>query len=158
MTARPTKAPLPGTDPSFHEFRKYLSPMTHKGKNILASFASCKHKACNYSSAWASNTGRELGMWRHRSEKVTEARLWYFMKLGFGPEKARLMMSEVADKHSHTWENWEGLVNGFIRLLAGVDLEDLPAFNHQAQYHLGAGAMDCAKAALDRELDIIPKK
>lgn len=154
MTGR---APLPGTDPSFHEFRKYLSPMTHKGKRILASFASCKHPKCNYSSAWASNTGRELGMWKHRSEKVNEARLWYFMKMGWGPEKAQLQMNEVADKHSHTFENWEILVTGFIRLLSGVDLDELPTMNYQVQYHLGTTAMDCAKAALDREMEILPK-
>jgi hypothetical protein len=132
--------------------------MTVRGKKILASFASCKHPKCNFSSAWGSNAGRELGMWRHRSEKVREARLWYFMKMGWGPEKAQLRLSEVADKHSHTWENWEILVTGYIRLLAGVDLDELPTFNYQAQYHLGTGAMDCAGAALDQEYETVPKK
>lgn len=148
---------LPGTDPKFHEYRKYLSPVKYKGRQILASFGSCKHAGCNYSGAWSSNAGREVGMWKHRSEKVRDARLDYFLrKMRVGPDKAMELQMEFADKHSHTYERWVELVEGFIRVTSGLNAEDeaLPTMDYATPYHLGVGAKDMAMRILDRNYEI----
>lgn len=151
-TARPAYT-LPGLDPMFHEARKYLSPMRVKGELILASFGSCKETGCNYSAAWATNAGRDLGMWKHRSDAVRDARLDFFMrKMRMGPDKATEMLGEFADKHSHTFENWMELVEAYFRNLAGVGIDDdsVPTINWAVKYQLGKGA----KAVVTEILDV----
>lgn len=148
---------LPGTDPTFHEYRKYLSPMKYKGQKILASMGSCKHAGCNYSGAWSSNALREVGMWKHRSEKVRDARLDYFLrKMRVGPDKAAELQMEFADRHSHTYENWVELVEGYIRVLAGLNPDDeaLPPIEPMTPYHLGVGARAMAIRILDKGYEI----
>lgn len=148
---------LPGTDPTFHQYRKYLSPMKYKGQQILASMGSCKHPGCNYSGAWSSNAGREVGMWKHRSEKVRDARLDYFLRrLKVGPDKAIELQIEFADRHSHTYENWVELVEGYIRVIAGLTADDeaLPPIESITPYHLGVGAKQMALRILDQGYEI----
>lgn len=148
---------LPGTDPMFHQYRKYLSPMKYKGQQILASMGSCKHPGCNYSGAWSSNAAREVGMWKHRSEKVRDARLDYFLrKMRVGPDKAIELQLEFADKHSHTYENWVDLVESFIRVTAGLTVDDeaLPTMDYATPYHLGVGAKAMAMKILDKGYEI----
>jgi hypothetical protein len=148
---------LPGTDPKFHEYRKYLSPMRYKGQQILASMGSCKHSGCNYSGAWSSSAAREVGMWKHRSEKVRDARLDYFLRrMKVGPDKAVELQMEFADKHSHTHRDWVQLVEGYIRVIAGLNPDDdaLPDAEFITPYHKGVGAKAMALKILDQGYEV----
>lgn len=151
----PTQDQLPGIDPKFHEVRKYLAPVRYKDKRILASFGSCKEPGCNFSEGWTTNVGRDLGMWKHRAGEVRKARLKLFKKISQGDHrKAADMLLETADKHSHTFENWVGIVEGFIRNLAGIDLNDLPDYRYRTEYHIGTSALTAAEQAIDQDYEI----
>lgn len=151
MKVLPRPHNLPGTDPQFHEARKYLSPMTYKGREILASHGSCKQEGCGYHSAWTSNKARDLGMWKHRALKVVHARIRYFGKVAQGDvKKIGILLRETADHHTHLFEPWLQEVKVFLNELAGVGVDDLADVNFQVEYDLGNSAYDVAKAALDR--------
>jgi hypothetical protein len=143
---------LPGTDPSFHQSRNYLSPSKHGGKEILASFGSCKEDGCGYRCGWTSNKARDLAMWKHRAFKVVEARIPYFKKIAQGDtQKVSELLRQTADKNTHLYPFWLKEVEGFFFNLAGDDAGlVLPEYNFQVEYDLGNGAYDVAKAALDK--------
>lgn len=143
---------LPGTDPRFHEARKYLTPVVYRGREILASHGACKETGCNYSSAWTSNKARDKGIWTHRAAKVVEARLVYFQKtLGFSAAQSARMLAETADKNSHTYEQWLTLTREFFLKLAGEDLDlSLPEHSYQVRYDLGHNPWDTAREVIDR--------
>lgn len=136
---RQHKKVLPGTDPTFHVCRRYLSPVMYKGKEILAFHASCREQGCQFSSAWASDAGRDLGMWRHRSEKVQEARRDQFIKeYGGNLGKVEAAMLRTADKNSHTFENWAEAVEVLYRGRIGEDFTiELENPQLRKDYHLG---------------------
>lgn len=150
MIVLPRPHDLPGTDPRFHEARKYLSPVKYKGREILASHGACKETGCNYSSAWTSNKARDRGMWQHRALRVREARMLYFHEKFQGDQrKVGETFQQTADKHTHEFNSWMGLVGSFIDDFADVALEDLPDYRFRVEYDLGNSAYDVAKAALD---------
>lgn len=138
---------IPGTDPTFHEMRLYMTPMTYKGKKILAFHASCKQSKCGFSSAWASPAGREVGMFKHRSEKVTEARRDHLIrKLGGDLVKINLALRDLSDKNSHTYENWveniEGIYRGYIGDPFEIDSENKQL---KVDYYIGLTAQEVAR-------------
>lgn len=150
---------LPGTDPRFHESRNYLSPVMYKGREILASHGSCKQDGCGYSSAWTSNSARDRGMWMHRALHVRELRMKYFFNLTKDNAKSAIMFMETADKNSHTYGAWLGIMRDFFFSLLGDDAElNVPDYKITTKYHLGVGAKDAAESLLDEVSKIKPQQ
>lgn len=142
---------LPGTSPNFHSSHNYLTSIRYKGREMLASHGSCRETGCNYSSAWTSNEARDRGMWKHRAEKVAEARVSYFRKLtNFNPKKAQRLLDETADHNVILFDKWMVRVQSFLSELAGEDIPELPKGPYQVRYMRGVGAMDMAKEILAR--------
>lgn len=151
--AKPNK--IPGTDPEFHEMRLYMTPMTYKGKKILAFHASCKHPKCGFSSAWASDAGREVGIFKHRSEKVTEARRDHFVrKLGGDLVRINLSLRDVSDKNSHTYENWTENIEAIYRSYIGDPFEiDRENKQLKVDYYIGLTAQEVARKIFSQNFD-----
>lgn len=138
---------LPGTDPRFHEPRKYLSPARVRGDEILAAHGSCKEQGCDYRSAWTTMAARDRGMWLHRALKVREARVLYFAER-FGDTDPRVgqLLLETADFNSHFFAPWKQLVKDFFFNLVGDDVEVLlPEYDYYKDYKEGNAALDTAK-------------
>jgi len=151
MTRMPRPHDLPGTDPRFHEHRKYLSVMKVQGVERIVSNGSCKHDGCGYSAAWATNAGRDRGMWQHRAYLVVEARIQYFKtKFQGDTKKMTRALIETVDCHTHLFAHWMKQVDEFILELAEVKSTDLPDFNFRVEYDLGSSAYDVAQAAIEK--------
>lgn len=139
---------LPGTDPRFHEPRKYLSPVMIRGEEILASHGSCKEPGCGYRSAWASMAARDRGMWLHRAIKVREARMVYFIeRFGerFGDRdgaKLEQLFLETADNNSHFYKPWLAIVNRLLVEAVEAGVEDLPDYDTYLDYKVGTSAVE----------------
>lgn len=112
---------LPGTESSFHEMRLYMTPMTYKGKKILAFHAACKQEKCRFSSAWATSIGRDLGIFKHRSEAVLKERRKFFKRHYTNASVSRIekLVTENADRNSHSYENWVEIVESLHRTRTG---------------------------------------
>lgn len=137
---------LPGADPKFHPRRSYSSAMTYKGKQIIAYHATCRDNKCTFSSAWASRDSMNAGFWAHRAAQVIDARYRYFTQVKrVTPLRAQNLVQQVADKHSHTYDEWRDLAMGMVRVKAGVDAGDLPIdYPYQRDYEIGTRAIDTA--------------
>ena len=138
---------LPGTDPRFHEPRKYLSPARHNGQEILGAYGSCKEDGCGYRGGWTTTSARDRNMWMHRALKVRSARLEYFLRLfpePLDPRPGRLLL-ETADKNSHFFHPWTEEVLRFYRELAGEDKLPLPEYDYYTEYKSGKFALDTAR-------------
>lgn len=150
----PAPHDLPGTDPRFHEPRKYLSPVMHHGEKILASFGSCKEDNCGYRGAWVTRAARDRNMWMHRALKVREARIIYFTKLFPNPLDPRpgQLFLETADHNTHFFAPWQNQVKLFYRDLTGDDRIDLPEYDFYREYQDGKFAMDTARFIFEANL------
>lgn len=107
-------------DPYFHEPRKYLSPVTHRGREIIGYFGSCKEPGCGYSSGWTTDLARTLGFWTHRADKI---KTWRLEKLTEELDDSAMIviaMENITDKHSHTYEGWSAMVDVIIRRRLGL--------------------------------------
>lgn len=151
LARRNTK--LPGTDPTFHEFRLYLAPVKYKGKEILGHFASCKHTKCGFSSAWTNHEARAAGMFKHRSEKVVEARRDHFARTMTDPDRIADMLLDTADRHSHTHDKWFSTVETIWGHYTGLPLNQMPEFKSQVDYHMGVSAREAARKLIAQEYD-----
>lgn len=140
-------------DPYFHEFRKYMSPVVHKGKQTIGYFASCKQSGCGYSSGWASEIGRNIGMWRHRSVKIVAQRHGQLTRLHGNDSKAIISaLEDLADNQTHTYENWAETVKTIIRRKLGLAgegaVDQIPKSEAETYYHLGYTALTVADRAI----------
>lgn len=151
---------LPGTNPMFHEFRKYMAPVTHKGREILGYFASCKQSDCNFRAAWGSNNARIAGMFTHRSQIVLEARYRFFAEMfkpilpftEVDPDRIADAIIETADKHTHTLENWVE----HVETLYGhyTDGDSLPTYPKlEIDYYMGASAREVARNVIAHHIE-----
>jgi hypothetical protein len=149
--------PLPGTDPTFHEMRRYYSPITHKGRKIMGHFASCKESGCGYSGTWANNKARDKGIFVHRSEKIKEARFKFlveqFRPLGEGEvdmDRIGDAVLETSDKYTHFFEGWVDQVE----ILYGYHTngESLPHYaDLEKNYIDGASARETVRNIISQQ-------
>lgn len=135
---------LPGTDPRFHEARKYLSPVKVRGEEILAAFGSCKEEGCNYRAAWNNSASRDRNMWLHRAMKVREARMLYFIDRFGDKDPAYLgqLFLETSDMNTHYYNPWLDVVKKLYRDLAGDKTLELPEYDYYVEYKAGKMAKD----------------
>lgn len=159
MTVAKPNTELPGTDPEFHKSRYYLTPVRYKGRKILGSVASCRHQGCNWTATYATNVGRDIGSFRHRSEKVLTARLEYFTATfpALSSDGIEGLILESADKHSHGLEGWKMNVRTMMARLTGAPADFVPTAEQLWQlevgYHLGLSARDQARKIFLKDFD-----
>lgn len=140
---------LPGTDSRFHESRNYLSVMTYRGEEILASHGSCKEAGCGYRAAWKSNAARDKAMWEHRALKVREARAHYFYNLFDGDQrKVGEMFQNTADRNSHRFDDWFAQVKHFELTEITREVGELVKYDYRVAYDLGRTAREAFEELL----------
>lgn len=157
MTVAKPNTELPGTNPEFHKSRYYMTPVVYRGRTIMGYVASCRHQGCNWSATYATNVGRDLGSFRHRSEKVLNARLEYFIEQfpSRNSDGIEQLILESADKHSHGFDGWKMNVRTMLGTLTGGSLDLMPDVDTKLQvaYHLGTSARDHARAIFLKDYD-----
>lgn len=153
MPVAKPKNSLPKPNHTFHEFRRYMTTMMYKGKETLAFVASCKHAGCGWSANYIDDVHRDLGMWRHRSEKVTESRRDFFARRFQDADKVSDALSETADKHSHTYETWCEEVETIWCRYTGLMPKDMPDYKGEVDYHMGVAAREAARKMIAKEYD-----
>lgn len=151
MPASKSNKVLPGTDPMFHEVRKYMTPVIYKGKEILGYIASCKHSGCRWTATYAGNEARRAGMFKHRSEKVLEARTDFFARTLTKPEQIEDAILDTADKHSHTLSDWVEAVGTLWGHYTDRSLEKMPEWSPEVSYHRGVSAREAARKMIAEE-------
>jgi hypothetical protein len=150
-----TAPTLPGADPRFHEFRRYMTPVKYKGGEILGYVASCKHSGCRWSATYANNDTRDAGMFIHRSKKVVAARIEYFSRTLKNEDMINDVLIDTSDKYSDTFTKWKLNVSTVLGHLTGGSLDLMPADNKlQVGYHLGLGARMQARKIFLAEFDV----
>lgn len=134
---------LPGTDPRFHESRNYLSPVKIDGVEILAAHGSCKQDDCGYRGAWRSNQSRDRAMLLHRTLRVREARMKYFVGLFGDKNQTKLgrLFLETSDINSHFYQPWLDTVKHlYIEEIGDPEIQDLPVYDYYKDYQSGQSA------------------
>lgn len=142
--AKPNTA-MPGTDPTFHQSRKYMEKVTYKGREILGFVASCRHSKCTWRSVYMTEAGRDMGMANHRRAKVKEARIDHFARRTTDPDKIQDLMIEFCDRNSDDLDAWVRAVQTIWVHFTDRGIDRMPAYNAEVQYHMGLTANAAAQ-------------
>lgn len=152
---RKKSAEIRRLDATFHEARNYMTPATYQGKEILAYIGSCKESGCRNIARHISREGRDRLVWTHRREHILAYRLAFFEKALGSDGAIQEAMTEHADKHTHTFDEWKELVETIYSYLMDPnpvirDRHELPPFQYEVYWNLGFTAHDAAKRVADR--------
>lgn len=102
-------------EPSFHQVRRYMTPMKYKGREILSHVGDCKQSGCKWNKTFANREGLALGVWKHRKEHILERRTELAVQtFRRTPNKVASAMSRAADNQTHTEEQWIAEVTGLF--------------------------------------------
>lgn len=140
-------------DSTFHETRNYMTPAIYQNEEILAYIGACKESGCTFTARHISREGRDRLVWRHRRDAILVYRLNFFEKALTDDEAIAQAMTEQADKHTHTYNEWMGLTNALYHEMLDLDEAiEMPPFQYEVYYQTGFNAHDAAKRVADRTL------
>lgn len=147
-----TSKTLPGSDPQFHEVRRYMTPIIYKGQEILGYVASCRQSKCNWRATYANNEARAIGIHTHRGQAIHAARVDYFVAQGVtDPDRIEDAILDAADKYTHNLEAWKAAVNTIWCHYTDRPIEEVPEFNVNVKYHMAISARDMARQLIHAE-------
>lgn len=137
-------------EPSFHQVRRYMTPMKYKGREILTHVGDCKQSGCRWNKTFANREGLALGVWSHRREHILERRkdlaVQTFRRT---PNKVASAMSRAADNQTHTEEQWIAEVIGlFTDQAKGADLVKRNSARLLTYYAIGMLAIQACRQLL----------
>lgn len=137
-------------EPTFHQVRRYLTPMTYKGREILAHVGSCKQSKCRWSKTFANREGLTLGIWGHRRQHILERRRELAVQtFRRTPHKIEAAMDRAADNQTHTEEQWFAAVIGlFNDREKGADLVNRNGARMLTYYNIGMLAIQACQQLL----------
>jgi hypothetical protein len=137
---------------TFHEVRKYLTPITYKGDKILAHVGACKQSGCRWSSQYSNWAGLAAGIWQHRQEHILEYRVRKLHRLlKSNKEQIHIALRLCADNNTHTEEGWTMAVTRTMRELEPRGTFQASDFKPQllTYYTMGMMAVQAAQRIYD---------
>jgi hypothetical protein len=139
-------------DATFHAGRKYMTPGTYQGDEVLVHISSCKESGCNFVARALDWDGVDRMVWRHRREQILTIRVQFFEAALTSDGDIEEAMNDHADKHAHYLREWQNLVKMTYQCMMAPDPVELPPFQYEVYYDLGFTAHDAAKRVADRSL------
>jgi hypothetical protein len=138
--------------PTFHEVRKYLTPITYKGERILANVGACKQSGCKWTNQYANWAGLAAGIWQHRQGHIQQRRYRKLDRLYRGDtNQIREGLRLAADHSTHTEEAWVMAVTRTMRDLEPRGTFQASDFRAQLMtyYAMGMMALQAAQRIYD---------
>lgn len=142
---------------NIHLPRKYMTPGTYQGDEVLIHIGACKETGCDFRAQHLNWDGVDRLVWKHRREHILIARQQYLVDY-FEQDLAKIEkgMADFADRQTHTFEDWKGLYNAIerrTRIESGIDSPANESFNLELHYQVGFTAWGAALKSITETLD-----